>query len=349
MSAPGPADADEPGDAAGSDAAVAPDDAPVITVVIPAFDRAHTVARTVRSVQRAADRLAQATGGHAQIIVVDDGSRDATAARAEALAAADPRVQVVRQPNGGVSRARNTGAARATAPLLVFLDCDDEVVESWLVTYHDAFARGADLAFVAGRAVRPGHRDEPWPIRRHGPAFARVEGLFNPGMFAVRRRDFDAAGGYADGLAFSENTELALRLTQVLETRGRIVTSASTEPQVLVHMGSSGRSNADDPATRLAAARYLLTHHAARLALEPVLLGNTWSVSGVSAARLGRPREARRDLARAVRADPRRAKLVVRLAVACVPPLRRRLWPPVPASSSSDDAAAAPDPGPAGE
>jgi hypothetical protein len=89
-----------------------------VSVVIPAFNRAGTVARAVRSA------LAQ-THRDLEVIVVDDASTDAT--RAAVAAIRDPRVRCLRHgENRGGSAARNTGIAAATGEYVAFLDSDDE-------------------------------------------------------------------------------------------------------------------------------------------------------------------------------------------------------------------------------
>ena len=88
---------------------------PRFSVVIPAYNAAATLSRAIDSVR------AQTWPAH-EIIVVDDGSTDATA---EAAARHGDAVRLVRQPNRGVAVARNAGAAAATGDWLAFLDADD--------------------------------------------------------------------------------------------------------------------------------------------------------------------------------------------------------------------------------
>ena len=59
--------------------------------------------------------------------MVNDGSTDGSPAIAEAFAARDPRFKLVSQPNGGLSKARNTGIDVATGEFLAFVDSDDVV------------------------------------------------------------------------------------------------------------------------------------------------------------------------------------------------------------------------------
>lgn len=295
------------------------------SIVIPAFERADTVARAVRSVLRAADALDPADAAGVEVLVVDDGSTDGTDGVVAALAAEDGRVRLLRQRHAGVAAARNAGAAAATGDPLLFLDADDEAERAWLAAHLAALRGGADLVFCEARAVRPGEPDRRWAIGDLGPAFAGIRGLFNPGMFGLHREDFDAVGGYAEGLAFSENTELGLRLVEHLLRASRLRIVTVPEPLVVVHRPADGRARADQPEIRLASARHLLEHDADLLGRDRALLGSYEAIAGVAAARLGRLGEARVHLARAARARPTPRRLG-QLALACVPPLARRRW-----------------------
>jgi glycosyltransferase involved in cell wall biosynthesis len=297
------------------------------SVVIPAYQRARTIERTLASVRRAADERERCDRGAAEIIVVDDGSTDATEALARAVAGDDRRVRVLRQPNSGVSAARNLGAHHATGRWLTFLDCDDEVEPAWLVELGRALDDGAALVFTPAQAIDAAGRNRPWTVQPLGPAFAGISGLFNPGMFALARADFAAIGGYAPALTFSENTDLGLRLTEHLERRGPIRTTALDDPLVSVTIPANRSSNASTPRARLRSALYLLDVHGDRLARDPALHADYWAIAGVAAIRLGRPALARRCFVHAARTDPRTPKHATRALVASIAPIRRRVWP----------------------
>jgi glycosyltransferase involved in cell wall biosynthesis len=97
---------------------------PLVSVVIPTYNRENFVAEAVASV------LAQSYVDF-ELIVVDDGSDDATVALlAERFD--DTRLMVVSQPNLGVSAARNTGAKLARGEWFAFLDSDDTWLENKL-------------------------------------------------------------------------------------------------------------------------------------------------------------------------------------------------------------------------
>src|SRR6266508_28055 len=100
---------------------------PLLSVVLCTFNRADVVVRTLDAV------LAQ-EGIDFEVVVVDDGSTDATPETLAAVAERDRRVRPVRQANAGLSVARNTGLAAAAGAWVVFLDDDDLPDPGWLAT-----------------------------------------------------------------------------------------------------------------------------------------------------------------------------------------------------------------------
>lgn len=94
----------------------------MISVVIPLYNKADTIERTLESV------FAQTYKDY-EIIIVDDGSTDGSAEIVERIA--DSRIRLIRQKNAGVSAARNRGVREAKGEYIAFLDADDE----WMVDY----------------------------------------------------------------------------------------------------------------------------------------------------------------------------------------------------------------------
>jgi glycosyltransferase involved in cell wall biosynthesis len=113
---------------------------PLVSVLIPAYDAAGSIAGAIAAAR-------EQTLRDLEIVVVDDASRDATAAIAYRAAAADPRVRVVRRAqNGGASAARNTGIDVARGRWIALLDADDGMEPQRLAQLTAlAEARGADL------------------------------------------------------------------------------------------------------------------------------------------------------------------------------------------------------------
>lgn len=109
--------ASDEGDRTGEPVAAA-GEADRVAVIIPVYNAEATIDETLASVR------AQ-THANLEIVVVDDGSRDASAGIVEAHAAADPRIRFIRQPNAGVAAARNRGIAESSSPFIAPVDADD--------------------------------------------------------------------------------------------------------------------------------------------------------------------------------------------------------------------------------
>src|ERR1700733_3431517 len=91
---------------------------PRISVIVPFFNVADLLDDCLSS-------IAAQTVTDLQVIMVDDGSTDSSAAVAAAWAAADPRFALLQVPNGGPGYARNRGLEQATGTYLAFVDGDD--------------------------------------------------------------------------------------------------------------------------------------------------------------------------------------------------------------------------------
>lgn len=89
---------------------------PIASIIVPAYNAAGTLLETLRA-------LSAQTFRDFEIIVVDDGSQDQTAAIAKAHG--DPRLRIVRQINRGLAGARNTGIAHTRGMFIGFCDADD--------------------------------------------------------------------------------------------------------------------------------------------------------------------------------------------------------------------------------
>lgn len=136
---------------------------PLFTVVVPAFNAQSTLAEAVESV------LAQSFE-YFELVVVDDGSTDQTAAIVARYASADPRVSLVSQANGGIARAYNAGIAVARGEWIVMLSADDLLEPDHLATFQAAIAADSncDIWTSNGRYLYDdGHAElayagEPW-------------------------------------------------------------------------------------------------------------------------------------------------------------------------------------------
>lgn len=183
---------------------------PLVSVIIPAYNQAHYLGQAVQSA------LAQ-TRPDLEVLIVDDGSTDTTAAVARAFG--DERVRYLHQANRGLSGARNTGLRQARGAFLTFLDADDAFLPDKLAVLLAEFERGPDLGLLAGQAI---------PIDQHGQRVGRLFdrglpddvsqlALGNPlhvGSVLLRRAWQERVGEFDENLRSYEDWDLWLRLAR---------------------------------------------------------------------------------------------------------------------------------------
>jgi peptidoglycan/xylan/chitin deacetylase (PgdA/CDA1 family)/GT2 family glycosyltransferase len=211
--------------------------APAISVVVTTFNRRELLLKLLESLGR------QTLPPEAyEVVVVVDGSTDGTG---EALATLETpyALTVVEQPQGGQSAARNAGASRAEAPLLLFVD-DDEVADPGLVASHlEAHRGGGRVAGVgvierrvpenADRLARMLAEDAAENIDRLARKELSYLDAFG-GNSSVSREVFDEVGGYAVDLPRETDFEFAYRLqaagVRFVFLRDAIVSEYRTRP-----------------------------------------------------------------------------------------------------------------------
>jgi glucosyl-dolichyl phosphate glucuronosyltransferase len=168
-----------------------------------------------------------------EIVVVDNGSTDATAAVVRDCSAANPHVRYVSEPRQGLASARNAGVAASRAPIVAFTDDDVRVDGSWIRSVATAVERHPDAAYLGGPvAPRWPGSVPPWLTERHwaplgvqsyGSQALRVDAarplcLIGANL-VVPRTVLDRVGGFApsvqrvgEGAGSTEDQEWELRV-----------------------------------------------------------------------------------------------------------------------------------------
>jgi lipopolysaccharide biosynthesis glycosyltransferase/glycosyltransferase involved in cell wall biosynthesis len=170
--------------------------APLVTVVIPAFNAARWIERTLASV-------AGQTMADFEAIVVDDGSQDNTADLVTAFSAKDQRFRLLQQPNSGVSAARNAGAAQARGGFIALLDADDLWAPENLAEQLARLRAAPDSPFCYARSCLIDENDIVLAPPDAGPAppctfeaLLLQNAIGNGSACVVRRSAFQAVGGF---------------------------------------------------------------------------------------------------------------------------------------------------------
>jgi glycosyltransferase involved in cell wall biosynthesis len=165
-----------------------------ISIIIPCYNGAATLARALQSC------LIQPEA--AQIIVVDDGSTDASADIVAYCGSLDERVGLLRMPvNGGAARARNWGAMHASHSLLAFLDADDEYLPGALAAASTFLVQNPTQVSVR---LDVEYADFPADIVSHADFDKHAATLSNtvPSSLIIHRAVYAALGGFPMDDAF---------------------------------------------------------------------------------------------------------------------------------------------------
>lgn len=110
----------------------------MISVVIPLYNKESSIAQSLKSV------LSQEYDDY-EVVIVDDGSTDGSVDVVEAIN--DPRIRLIKQENGGPSKARNTGVKNAKGEWILFLDADDELEPDALEYFANLIRKFSDFKF----------------------------------------------------------------------------------------------------------------------------------------------------------------------------------------------------------
>ncbi|MHB1334163.1 MAG: glycosyltransferase family 2 protein [Sulfuriferula sp.] len=252
---------------------------PKFSVIIPAYNAAATLARALDSV------LAQTWPAH-EIIVVDDGSTDATAAVA---AGYGNKIRYLRQENAGVSAARNHGAQAASGDWLAFLDADDWYYPNRLKWHAEWIARDPALDFLTGdyeyRDVSGKLLSRSMPGKASGRAMldkaaGKLEVVMEGAEFeafvadhfgdthtlSLPRATFLELGGYPLGFKVCEDVHLLTRLVARSRRAGVIC-----EPMAVYLIHSASATRADPVRAQFENVRTLIALGKYKKSLSPAV------------------------------------------------------------------------------
>jgi len=203
---------------------------PRVSVVSPCFNQERFVGPMIAS-------LRAQTESRWELIVVDDGSSDASVTAVQAATGGDPRISLLQRPHQGVGATRMAGVAAASpgSPYLLFLDADDELEPEMLERFVSALDSNPALSMVHGRVtyideagqvltgtpgMHPRLARSRWGVRELSDddletPFVSILALAGiiPSCSMIRREAFTAVGGWDDGFGQGfEDTDLFLRL-----------------------------------------------------------------------------------------------------------------------------------------
>lgn len=188
---------------------------PIISVVIPLYNKEKSISRTIRSVQNQTEQ-------RFELIVVNDGSTDNSVSVVQSLLDSG---RIINQENAGVSAARNRGVLEANTDLIAFLDADDEWKPGFLnyilrlrnnfpdcgayATFYETIQTNGRVSYPLLNEIPP----EPW-IGILPNLFQILQGCipFYPSSIAIPKKVFNNLGGFPVGVNRGEDGMMWIRL-----------------------------------------------------------------------------------------------------------------------------------------
>lgn len=184
-----------------------------ISVIIPLYNKRESIARAIASIE------AQSITPR-EIIVIDDGSTDGSGEIVEALAASNPAIRLLHQPNSGVSAARNRAIEMAEGEYIALLDGDDRWREGYLAEICHLIADYPDCgAYATGFYVIDGEQqavgDTP-QIRGIVDFFAESQRhyVLIPSATTLNRSLALGLGGFPEGMRMGEDQYLWTKIAR---------------------------------------------------------------------------------------------------------------------------------------
>lgn len=189
--------------------------APAISVVMGVYNNADTLPAALDSIRSQA-------GVELELIVVDDGSTDGSAAILDEAAKNDSRLKVVHKKNEGLTRALIDGCALAAAPWIARQDADDVSLPGRLAALLALAGRHPDAVLLASSVQYLGPKGERLfkmsrptdPVQARQQLLDEQSGPPAHGSVMFSRAAYQAVGGYRAGFYFGQDADLWLRLAE---------------------------------------------------------------------------------------------------------------------------------------
>jgi glycosyltransferase involved in cell wall biosynthesis len=185
---------------------------PIVSIIVPAYNASKYIEKTVISVQ---GQLFQEW----ELIIVDDGSTDDQNMLIEQLIKVDDRIQLLQQPNQGVSAARNNGYRKSQGRYVAFLDADDLWLPNNLSEKLLKFEHG-DYGLVHSNATVIDSKGRETGAKLEGKEGNLLEDLLSwngphipgPSSILVRREVMDLVGLFDTSLSTSADFDFFIRV-----------------------------------------------------------------------------------------------------------------------------------------
>lgn len=202
---------------------------PLVSVIMPAYNVEQFLAQSI-------DSVLCSDYQNLELIVVDDGSSDATLEIAQHYQAKDSRVKALTKANGGQGVARNYGVEHSSGEFILFVDSDDLISSGYISKAVAEMERDSEVKVVTCRGEFFDGRTGSWRLKKYTQRTLAKRNVFTISSL-MRRTDFVRVGGF-DTTMHNYCEDWALWIS-ILKDGGKVVTLPTVEFFYRVRAGSS--------------------------------------------------------------------------------------------------------------
>ena len=201
-----------------------------ISVIIPTFNRAHTLGSSIES-------ILNQTSDKWELIIIDDGSTDGTPNLMNQYLV-DQRIKYYYQQHQGVSTARNFGVLNAQGDYIIFLDSDDTFTPNLIDQLYSCQIFKYDVIFWEVMRVTEKVTKIGKPVKL-GNIYNKLTANFLAGCVCYNKDVFLKAGGFDPKITFGENYELGIRISWLSNLKIKII----DYPFLIYNIKTHGRTS----------------------------------------------------------------------------------------------------------
>lgn len=180
---------------------------PLVSVIVPIYNAAPYLEETL-------DSILASTYRPIEVVMVDDGSRDASLVIAQSYCQLHTECQVIAQENRGVSAARNTAINAAKGVYILPVDADDKISETFIEKAINVIEKDKDIRMVGCRCWMFGAVDKEWRLPKFSHSLLARKNMI-PATTLYRKADWERCGGYCEEEIYREDWDFWLSMMEL--------------------------------------------------------------------------------------------------------------------------------------
>ena len=180
---------------------------PLVSVIVPIYNAAPYLQETL-------DSILASTYRPIEVVMVDDGSKDASLSIAKSYCEQHVECRVIEQANRGVSAARNSAIRAAKGTYILPVDADDKIADTFIQKAVDIIEENDNICVVGCRCWMFGAVDKEWELPTFSHALLARKNMI-PATALYRKSDWERCGGYCEEEIYREDWDFWISMIEL--------------------------------------------------------------------------------------------------------------------------------------